>query len=218
MVIARRLYRRLHERGRDSEALLAVFDQLVLGVVFVDERGRVSFANRSASEILGVIPGFASSEVLAGDAPDERTRALERLLRSEQGELSARVYPHPLDGRPLQVLATPFRWRHADGFEQARFTRALFIGDPKQLTGDPIGVLHALYGLTRGETRLTLLLLSGCSIEEAARLLGISVGTARGVLKKVFEKTGANRQAALVRLLLAGFGQVRPSAGSEPRP
>ena len=77
MVITRRLYRRLHERGRDSEALLAVFDQLVLGVVFLDERGRVSFANRSASELLGVPAGFAPPESLAVDAPDERTRALE---------------------------------------------------------------------------------------------------------------------------------------------
>jgi DNA-binding CsgD family transcriptional regulator len=79
-------------------------------------------------------------------------------------------------------------------------------------------VLRALYGLTLGETRLTLLLLGGCSVEQAARLLRISVGTARGVLKKVFEKTGTDRQAALVKLLLSGFGQVRPGAGSEPRP
>jgi DNA-binding CsgD family transcriptional regulator len=218
MVIARRLHLRLAERGRDSEALLAVFDQLVLGVVFLDERMRVSFANRSAAEILCVAAGFASPQSLAGDVPDERTLALERLLSSERGEFSARVHTHPLDGRPLQVLATPFRWRDAQGIEQARFTRVLFIGDPKHRTGDPIGVLHGLYGLTPGETRLTLLLLSGCSVEEAARLLRISVGTSRGVLKKVFEKTGTNRQAALVRLLLTGFGQVRPGARTEPRP
>jgi DNA-binding CsgD family transcriptional regulator len=218
LLIARRLHLRLAERGRDSEALLAVFDQLVLGVVFLDERMRVSFVNRSAAEILCVAAGFASSESPAGDVPDERTRALERLLRSEKGEFGARVYPHPLDGRPLQVLATPFRWRDAEGIEQARFTRALFIGDPKQRTGDPIGVLNSIYGLTHGETRLTMLLLSGCSVEEAARLLRVSVGTSRGVLKKVFEKTGTNRQAALVRLLLTGFGQVRPSAVGEPRP
>jgi len=218
MVLARRLHRRLAEHRRDSEALLAAFDQLVLGVVFLDGRMRVSYANQSAAELLGVRAGFAPSESLTGVAQDERTRALERLLRSERGELRARVYTHPEDGRPLQVLVTPFRWPRSDGMEQERFARALFIGDPKQQTGDPIGVLRARYGLTRGETRLALLLLAGCSVEEAARLLRISVGTARGVLKQVFDKTATNRQSALVRLLLTGVGQIRPGAGEGPQP
>jgi PAS domain-containing protein len=210
MVIARRLDVRLRERRRDSEALLAVFDQLVLGVVFLDDRGRVSFANESAAELLGVERGFASAEALARETPDARTSSLEGLLRTESGDLHTRVYKHPADGRPLQVLETPFRWKHSDGIEPSRFARALFIGDPKQKTGDPIRVLREFYGLTPGETRLALLLVSGCTLEEAARTLGNSVGTSRGVLKRVFEKTGTDRQAALVRLLLTGFGQVRP--------
>ena len=61
-----------------------------------------------------------------------------------------------------------------------------------------------------------MLLLSGCTVDEAAQLLEISVGTARGVLKKVFDKTGTNRQASLVRLLLTGFGQVRQKDVAEP--
>ena len=218
MVLARRLHRRLVEHTRESEALLAAFDQLVLGVVFLDERMRVSFANQSAAELLGVKAGFSPSESATSAPQDERTRALERLLRTERGDLRARVYMHPEDGRPLQVLVTPFRWPGADRVEQTRFARALFIGDPKQHTGDPIGVLHARYGLTRGETRLALLLLAGCSVEEAASRLGISVGTARGVLKQVFEKTDTNRQPALVRLLLTGVGQLRPGAREEARP
>jgi DNA-binding CsgD family transcriptional regulator len=94
----------------------------------------------------------------------------------------------------------------------------VFIGDPRRASGDPIGLLGEVYGLTPGETRLTLLLLSDCSLEEAARLLHISRSTARSVLKRVFEKTGANRQSALVRLLLTGFGQVRPREDPAPPP
>ena len=216
MVIARRLQRRLGQRKRDNDALLAAFDQLMLGVVFLDERMRVSYANRSAAELLGVSAGFAEPEGLASGAEDERSQALERLLRSERGELRARVYAAPDDGRPLQVLVTPFRWPRSDGIEQKRFAKALFIGDPKRLSGDPVGVLQTRYGLTRSETRLTLLLVSGCSVEEAARLLRISAGTARGVLKKVFDKTGTNRQSALVRLLTQ-FDRIRAAAGEEAR-
>jgi DNA-binding CsgD family transcriptional regulator len=219
MVIARRMHVRLIERGRDAEALAAAFDHLVLGVILLDQRQRVSYANLSAAEILGVTPGFAPRAVLAAEAPDERTRACEQLIRREHsGERDALVYAHPKDGRPLQVLATPFGWRSGQAIGGARFSRALFIGDPKRRAGDPIGVLHGLYGLTRSETRLAMLLLGGYSVEEAAQLLGISVGTVRGVLKKVFDKTGTNRQASLVRLLLTGFGQVRQKEVTEPPP
>jgi len=216
MVIARRLHLRLAERGRDGAALSAAFDHLVLGVIFLDERLRVSYANRSAAEILGVQPGFAEPGALAAELPDERTNALQQLLRSERGgERNTLMCTHPEDGRPLQVLSTHFGWRDARALGGARYSRALFIGDPKRLAGDPIDLLHALYGMTPGEARLTMLLVGGCSVEEAARLSKISAGTARGVLKKVFDKTGTNRQAGLVRLLLTGFAQVRrtPDAG-----
>jgi PAS domain-containing protein len=224
MVIARRLHLRLVERGRDTAALSAAFDHLVLGVIFLDDRLRVSYANLSAAEILGVRPGFADRAALAAELPDERTRALQRLLQSELGgERTTLVCAHPEDGRPLQVLSTPFGWRDAQVIGGVRYSRALFIGDPKRRAGDPIDVLHALYGMTRGEARLTMLLLGGCSVEEAAHLSKISIGTARGVLKKVFDKTGTNRQASLVRLLLTGFGQVRhepdaqrPAAAPQP--
>ena len=222
MVIARRLHLQLAERSRDAEALISAFDRLVLGVVFVDENERVSYANRSAAEMLGVAPGFADPAALAALIPDERTRAWRRVLKSDASDgRSAMVFVHPEDGRPLQVLATRFTWREHEGNAAARFGRAVFIGDPKRRTGDPAGILHQLFGLTRSEARLALLLVADCSVEEAAGLLGITLATARGVLKTIFTKTGTNRQASLVRLLLSGPpGQVRSegSAASQGDP
>jgi PAS domain-containing protein len=218
MVIARRLHRRLAESAKDAEALVSAFDRLVLGVVFVDENERVSYANRSAAELLGVAPGFAEPSVLAADIPDARTRALRRVLRGDtNGDRNATVFAHPEDGRPLQVLITRFDWRENEGIAAARYGRAIFIGDPKTATGDPAGILHEFYGLTRSETRLALLLVADCSVEEAAGLLGITLATARGVLKSVFAKTGTSRQASLVRLLLSGPpGQIRSEAAVSP--
>jgi DNA-binding CsgD family transcriptional regulator len=67
-----------------------------------------------------------------------------------------------------------------------------------------------LFGLTKGEARLSVLLISGCSVREAARILGVKESTARSVLRTVFAKTGTNRQAGLIRLLLTGpLGGVR---------
>lgn len=222
MVIARRLHVRLAERRRDTEALLSAFDHLMLGVVLLTASGRVSYVNRSAADSLGLAPGFGPAEE-AGHASDERTLAWRQLVGADRDwSRKALVLAHPGDGRALQLVAAPFGWAERGGPLGRRFARAVFIGDPKRRTGDPIGVLNEVYGLTPGETRLTLLLLSDCSLEEAAGLLGISRSTARSVLKRIFEKTGTNRQSALVRLMLSGFAQVRPGEQTDdpgpPRP
>ena len=210
MVIARRLQVRLTERRNDTEALLEAFDHLVLGVVLLTAGGRVSYVNRSAADSLGLEPGFDDLNADGGGAGDDRTLAWQRLVGAERNwRANAFVLAHPSDGRSLQFMAAAFGWGDRGGILGRRFARAVFVGDPKRRTGDPIGVLNEVYGLTPGETRLTLLLLSDCSLEEAARLLGISRSTARSVLKRIFEKTGTNRQSGLVRLLLAGFAQVR---------
>lgn len=215
MVLARRLHVRLVERRHDTEALLSAFDHLALGVVLLAADGRVTYANRSAADALGLAPGFVEP-----DAEDHRTAAWHRLVGPDRDwkRDAAVVLGHPDDGRPLQLVAAPFGWSAHAGPLGRRFARAVFIGDPRRRTGDPIGVLHEVYGLTPGETRLTLLLLADCSLEEAAELLDIAPTTARSVLKRIFEKTGTNRQSALVRLLLAGFAQVRGEAGERGRP
>lgn len=211
MALARRLDVRLSERRRDTEALLAAFDHLALGVVLLTASGRVSYLSRSAAESLELAPGFSDPDAAGSEAADPRTLAWRRLVGADRDwRRGALALAHPSDGRSLQLMAAPFGWSDRAGVLGRRFARAVFIGDPKRRTGDPIGVLNEIYGLTPGETRLTLLLLSDCSLEESARLLGISRSTVRSVLKRIFEKTGTNRQSGLVRLMLTGFAQVRP--------
>jgi DNA-binding CsgD family transcriptional regulator/PAS domain-containing protein len=219
MALARRLEVRLSERRRDTEALLAAFDHLALGVVLLSASGRVSYVNRSAAESLELAPGFSDPDAAGSEADDPRTLVWRRLVGADRDwSGSAFVLTHPSAGRSLQLMAAPFGWSDRSNVLAGRFARAVFIGDPRRRTGDPIGVLNEIYGLTPGETRLTLLLLSDCSLEEAARLLGISRSTVRSVLKRIFEKTGTNRQSGLVRLMLTGFAQVRPGDREDPVP
>jgi PAS domain-containing protein len=209
---------RLHERvtsvRADARALVTAFDHLALGVVLMDASGRVSFANRSAEEILGVTEGAGDPERRAA----ERTRALAQLLVDRRSvRRGSLVLRHPVDGRPLQVFVTPFDWPGSYGEAGARYATAVFIGDAKRLSGDPFDVLRELYLLTPGEARLALLLTTGRSVEESAHELGIALSTARGVLKAVFAKTDTRRQSDLVRLLLTGPGELRPQEPA-PRP
>jgi len=201
---------RLQYRMADATALTSLLDHLRMGVILLDDHSRVSYANRSAAELLGVEPGL--SELAGGDRRDARTEALFRTVRSE-GENDDGIHRHPADGRPLQLLESKLDWPNDLSLSGRRFRRALFIGDPNQRTGDPFEVLGRLYGLTPAESRLAWLLVGDFSLAEAAVQLGITQSTARTVLKRVLAKTGTRRQASLVRLLLSGPAQVR----SDPR-
>jgi len=212
LVQARRLHAQLSYSTHDTEALLAVFDRLVLGVILIDREGRVSYANRSAAELLGEEPGLTDPATLAKKT-DPRTDALGRFIGRERlTSHGALVFSHPKDDRPLQMFSTPLSWPVPEREARARFVRAVFIGDPSRTTGEPTEILRELYGLTQAESRLAILLATNHSLSEAASHLGIAVSTARTVLKTVFSKTGANRQAKLVRLLVVGPGQVRGPA------
>jgi DNA-binding CsgD family transcriptional regulator len=200
MVQSVRLSLRLLGRG----ALTTLLDHLVLGVVIADEQGRLTYVNESAAEILGVEPGATPRRV--GRELDPRSEAFYRMLRP----VGESLYPHPVDGRPLQILSTKVAWPSWWGYAGRNFARALFIGDPKRGTGDPLGNLGVAYGLTAQEGRLAALLVGDFTLAQAAEQLGITQSTARTVLKRVLAKTGTHRQTSLVRLLLAGPAQIRP--------
>lgn len=59
------------------------------------------------------------------------------------------------------------------------------------------------HGLTPAETRLVESVALGLTVAEHAANRGISVNTARVHMQRVLEKTGARRQARLIRMLLA---------------
>jgi DNA-binding CsgD family transcriptional regulator len=80
----------------------------------------------------------------------------------------------------------------------------LFVSDSEAEAELPTSALSRLYGLTPAEAALVRELANGRSIQEAAVRLGITIGTARQRLVQIFDKTGTERQASLVRLVLTG--------------
>ena len=80
----------------------------------------------------------------------------------------------------------------------------LLITDPDAGVGIEAAALRQMYGLTAAEARLTLQLLLGRDLPTAATALGISVHTAKTLLKRAFIRTGTNRQSELVGKILRG--------------
>jgi DNA-binding CsgD family transcriptional regulator len=84
-----------------------------------------------------------------------------------------------------------------------------FITEPEQTALVRNEWLRHDIGLTPAEVRFTREILKGDGLQAAADRLGISVTTARTHLAHVFGKTGARRQAELVRLILQNQPAIR---------
>jgi DNA-binding CsgD family transcriptional regulator len=80
---------------------------------------------------------------------------------------------------------------------------AVFLRDPESNAAQPSQELvRRLFGLTRMEAALALLLAEGFTLDEAAEKMNVRRNTARTHLRSIFCKTGVTRQTMLVRLLL----------------
>ena len=99
---------------------------------------------------------------------------------------------------PLQTLRMPYQCNTGKA-------RAYLDSLEWHRSGSPASrasVLQALYGLTPAECCLADLLADGYEVGDSAERMRTKVETARTQLKTIFRKTGATRQAELLRMML----------------
>jgi DNA-binding CsgD family transcriptional regulator len=85
-----------------------------------------------------------------------------------------------------------------------RAAAALFVHKAALATPAPPEVIAKTYHLTPTELRVLLAVVEVGGAPEVAEALGVGETTVRFHLRRLFEKTGAKRQADLVKLV-AGF-------------
>jgi DNA-binding CsgD family transcriptional regulator len=71
-----------------------------------------------------------------------------------------------------------------------------------------MALLRNRFRLTPAEARLVLRLVTGDSLQSAAKALGVKYGTVRTHLKTVFQKTGTRRQAELVIVIMRALDEL----------
>ncbi|MCJ2120630.1 helix-turn-helix transcriptional regulator [Methylobacterium sp. J-001] len=79
-------------------------------------------------------------------------------------------------------------------------------------------MLQDLFGFTPAEAALATDILAGHDLAASAARRRITVHTARAHLRRLFEKTGTNRQAELMRLLLLLLCPLPVPATAETNP
>lgn len=106
------------------------------------------------------------------------------------------------DGRrPLSITVIPARSPGISLFQSEPSVLICAI-DPGANVVVPEQRLRDLFGLSRVEARLALQLLNGHDAKTAAKGLGLSYNTVRAHLVRMMAKTGTNRQAELIRIMM----------------
>ncbi len=194
-------------------------NRLPFGLFFLDESGRVLEFNDAAEEILRRKDGlYLSREGLcrANSAHETRElrRCIARAIHIGQGKGGR---PDGFVSLSRNVSEQAYTVQIAPIFRRVALRHdrhpavALFVFDPQRSQAPTEELLAKLYGLTRAEGRLAALLVQGFSLQESAEQLQVSQNTVRTQLKSIFAKTGVNRQAELIRMLLSRFTHLRES-------
>lgn len=197
-------------QGAAATALRGV----ALGVALIRADGGVLFANGAANAVInnGDILSLSSGALSLGQ-PGRRGRFRELLTRiaamvkdGEQVSPRAIAVPRPSRQRPVSLLIWPLPEATEVGADEP--VAIVFIGDPEHRGEiDPMRLCD-LYGLSRAEARVAALLAQGHRLDETAQILGVAYETVRKHLKQIFSKTGTDRQAELVRMLVGGPAAV----------
>ncbi len=185
-----------------AAAAFATLDKLSHGVLLVDRSGRVHFANRSARTLAATTAcGLqVSGGRLRFDAADANA-AFEAYLAHGAASGSEGLVLR-VDGvrarTPCGVLVSPL----ATGSGRSDVEFCVFILAPAgKRRALPMPLLTGLYGLTAAEARLTSAMFDGRSLADSAVACGITLNTARSVLKRIFSKCAVHSQAELLLLL-----------------
>lgn len=187
---ALKLRLRLRELERRASLGEAALDAFGTPLLFVNGAGRLMLANLAGES------WYARHGSTLDRAPQ-----WPHVLASATGHAGPAVAEglRLPDGSHIVALPAPPAYRNRDGDAQGL---ALVLVHTHLNPAPPAqGMLKSLFGLSAAEYRLLEVLMTGATLAQAAEQLGISVETARTQSKAVLQKTGANRQAGLMRLV-----------------
>jgi DNA-binding CsgD family transcriptional regulator len=195
----------------EAATLADTLDGLSAGMCLVDAAGQIVHANAAcqailgASDFLSAVDGrlVASDEKIdqtlrqlfaaaGGDDAAIETEGIALSLRAVDGtRYVAHVLPLTSGARRLAGTAYPA-------------TAALFIRRAATEASSRPEIIGRTYNLTPTELRVLLAIVEVGGVPEVAVALGVAETTIKTHLGRVFVKTGASRQADLVKIV-AGF-------------
>lgn len=200
------------DHGKTEAALFGdTLDGIAAGLFLVDASGRILHANASGHALLaqGIVMRAYGGKLVSNDASAEQE--LYRILDSVGGEQvapGADTIAVPLTTRHgdhyvayVLPLTSGVRRRAGAGYAAAA---AVFVQRASLNVPSPQEAIAKLYKLTPMELRVLFAIVQVGGVPEVAAMMGSSTSTIRTHLRRLFSKTGTDRQAELVKLV-AGY-------------
>ena len=200
------------DHGKAEAALFGdTLDGIAAGLFLVDANGRILHANASGHALLarGVVLRAYGGKLVSNDASAEQE--LYRVLDAVGGEQvvpGADTVAVPLTARQgehyvayVLPLTSGVRRRAGAGYAAAA---AVFVQRALLNVPSPQDAIAKLYKLTPMELRVLFAIVQVGGVPEVAAMMGSSSSTIRTHLRRLFSKTGTDRQADLVKLV-AGY-------------
>lgn len=190
-----------------NEDLGAVFEHSPSALFLLDCNARVLRLNRAADVMvrdghgLGVVAGRLISNHPEANRRLEALVAIAASTDPERRAGGSMALPCPERVLPLSITIAPLRRQSAPVFFDEPSV-LVCVTDLEARLHLPEQNLRDLFGFTPAEIRLAMALFDGASLHEVAAASGVSVNTVRVHLARIFDKTGVNRQGALLRLLM----------------
>jgi DNA-binding CsgD family transcriptional regulator/PAS domain-containing protein len=188
-----------------ASTLSSVAEQSRMGIIILDEKGRILEATGLAEQLLNSEPGIrrASNHTLwlrepSGSQLQEWVMTGLPPKGNSSGYLSV---PRRLGLANVSLVVAPMPpvprlWIGADP------SWLIFVFDPEHHVAPVAAHISRDLNISPREAEIALLLSNGHDLCSVATRLGISVHTIRAHLKHIFEKTGAHSQSDLVRRVL----------------
>jgi len=176
-----------------DDLISRALDWLSCGVVIVDEDIRPLFTNRAARRLIqgGRLP-------LSSRAPLHRVDPIAGVRRAIADLGAGSSTATCSVGDPPLVCTVARLTRPSAG----RKLRAIvFVMDSARKRKTRLSDVDG-FGLSRAQASFAVEFANGHSLRTCAERLGISLTTAKTHLQQIFAKTGASRQAELMRLII----------------
>jgi DNA-binding CsgD family transcriptional regulator/PAS domain-containing protein len=187
-----------------ASTLSSVVEQSRMGVIILDEKGRILEATGLAEQLLKSDASIrrasdrtlwlrepAGSQlrewVMTGRPPRSNSSGFLSVPRLN-GFAGVSLLIAPMPPLPTSWTGTDPRW-------------LVFVFDPEQRAAPAASISREL-GISAREAEIAIMLSMGHDLPSAATRLGISLHTMRVHLKHIFEKTGTHTQCDLVRRVL----------------
>jgi len=187
---------------RRAGMMQCAVDTISPPLLLLDKQGKVVFANERAQDFLESNDTLKVVDGRLTVANGQQAR-LDALLGDRRTEETLLGITRPSDKGNLWLIRVPMPLEGNAPPDARRPSIALMIHDATAIDRIDLEGFAKVHGLSRAEARIMSLLLEHASLPPIAQELDVTLHTVRSQLRAIREKTGARRQAELVRMLMS---------------